>query len=324
MIVIFVGDSTDYLSLKASKFSQTATLITQDNYAQIESNKVYYISLGDFTDVSLFVDILNKADRIIYCPPNKWTDEKNNFSNMKEVTEYFLLFFKSFKIVNGLIDSAKEEKEIMLKLADKRKTNERQLWVAGCSLSHGVGVQSKEKYGYLLSQYYNLPVSFLTSPAASNQWAADQILRSNIKENDIVIWGITSTSRFPYYKNKESKLFHITPSFYRIYPWFNDIISVDRLTDKNLLYQTLTKIHEVINFCNSVKANLYLIGLLVSSKEMNFFHDLPNYYHLTRHFDIIGNSLIDIGTDNMHPGPEHHQWIANEIIGKIKIENNFL
>jgi hypothetical protein len=43
-----------------------------------------------------------------------------------------------------------------LNLADSRKTNSYQLWVAGCSFAHGIGIQRDQRFGQLLAEKLNL------------------------------------------------------------------------------------------------------------------------------------------------------------------------
>ena len=83
-----------------------------------------------------------------------------------------------------------------LTVVDQRKTAGQQIWIVGCSYAHGNCLEYiNQRYGQLVAEYYHLPVSFLTKPGSSIDWACDQILRADINPGDIVIWGITSVNR---------------------------------------------------------------------------------------------------------------------------------
>jgi hypothetical protein len=201
-------------------------------------------------------------------------------------------------------------------LVDTRKSQEYQLWVGGCSISHGIGVKKNQRFGQLLSDALNLPVSFLTKGGSSIQWAADQILRSDIRPNDIVVWGLTSFTRLPYYSN--GKIHHITPQTYKDNLEFNKIIPLDQLDGDNITYQNLAKIYAVINFCQKIQAKLFLFGILVDHQMLKWTADLPDYRQLHGCFDFMQNLFIDLGSDNTHPGPRMHQWYCDQMLKTIQ------
>ena len=317
MITILVGDITDYLAKEALRLDQHAKLITQANSKNLYDG-VYYTSLGDFEDLYEFVKTLEQAHHLIYCPPKIWSDHAQSNTNMKFWTEYYLLFFLNKKQISGQdkLPLMLEEKNVMLGLSDVRKADTQQLWIAGCSVSHGVGVDPNCRYGQLLAQKLDLPVSFLTQGASSVQWAADQILRSDIREGDIVIWGVTSFSRMPFYINKQIQ--HILPTYYDKNPKFNSTIPIERLDDDNMVYRNLASIHAVINFCAKAKARLFLFGLLVDIHALKWTADLPNYAQLYGCFGFDQGLYLDVGTDHLHPGPYMHAWYCDQIFTIVK------
>jgi hypothetical protein len=317
MICIFVGDTSDDLMQTATARDSSAQLITHLTNTSFTSG-TYYTSLGDCNDISTFVEILNHADELIYVPPVRWTDTKENISFMKRWTEFYLVYFSGTKKVvwpNNTLPV--NELNTMLGLADHRKTQQSQLWVAGCSISHGIGVQEHERYGQLLADELKLPVSFLTEPGSSIIWNADQILRSNIRSGDIVVWGLTSQNRLPFYYNKQ--LHHLQAGYYVKNPTFNQIVDINRLDDDDVIYRSISVIHQVINFCHSIDAELHIAGLLIAEKFAPYTVHLPQYLQLANRFGLDkSNMFLDVGTDNMHPGPKMHQWYAEQILKKIK------
>ncbi len=156
MIVIYVGDVSDRVRLQAQEYDPAAQIITQNNFKNLKSG-TYYASLGDFDGLSEFIDTLSQADKLIYVEQQQWSDVKNNFSYMKYWTEFYLHFFYSRKhVVFPKLDLAQP----MLTLADNRITPHQQLWIAGCSISHGIGVDKSQRYGQLIANNLGLPVSF--------------------------------------------------------------------------------------------------------------------------------------------------------------------
>jgi hypothetical protein len=304
MITILVGDVSEYLATHALALDADAKLISQNNFNNITPG-TYYTALGDFADIKSFTIALSVADTLVYCPPDIWSD-----SVMKKWTEFYLQFFSSRILVHGL-DKIKKNQNIqsMLHLVDSRKTNQAQLWVAGCSCTIGVGVTDDQRYGQLISNRLNMPVSFLAESGSSIPWAADQILRSDIRTGDIVIWGLTQSERFPFYHNH--KVEHISAADY---PKFSKIMPLDRIDDDNQYYSVLTSIHQVLNFCNKLNVKLVLAGIMVHYDFISYLSELPNFIQFCHAQTVKNNSYLDYGTDQRHPGPKTHAWYAAEIL----------
>jgi hypothetical protein len=306
-IVFFVGDVTSDLEKSAKQLDPTAQLITQQNCFDIGPG-VYYVSLGDFTGLAEFARCLDQADQLIYCAPEVWTSQ-----DMQYWTEYYMMYFYSHKTVTGFQSANTRTK--YLELQDQRQSNGPQLWIAGCSVSHGDNVEHHEKYGLILANRMNLPVSFLTMPGSSIGWAADQILRSDIRGKDTVVWGITSPDRFAFFDHTVQ---HVTQGYYQRNPEFDKKISMETLTDENTIYQALTKIFQVIEFCKKTQVNLIVAGILVQKEFLEYLYDLPNFIQLWGAPECDWtHGFLDLGSDQQHPGPLTHQWYADQLYKKI-------
>lgn len=315
-VVILVGDVGDYLSEAAKELDSTATLLTQDNSDNLKAG-IYYTSLGDFSNLNSFIRLLEKANTLIYQPPTQWSDvDQNGFSYMQEWTEFYLLYCQSRAEVLEIQNIQTDDIKSMLELSDYRKSEQPQLWSVGCSITHGVGVLPSERYGQLIADSLNLPVSFLSSTGSSISWAADQILRSDIRSGDIVVWGLTSTNRLPYYQDKA--VTHVNVSYYQKNPKFNSIIDMSRLDEPHMKYQSVTSIAQVVNFCQKVGAKLWLAGVLVDRHFIKYASYFPNYIQLLGNIGCKESEMfIDLGSDNSHPGPLTHKYYAENIINKI-------
>lgn len=294
-ITLFVGDVDIELSLEAKKLSKNAKLVTLNNYSNL-SQGVHYCSLGDLKNESNFTQVLQQADRIIYFPPKQWSNNK-----MREITEkilgYFLLYSNNVENFNpsfefNLVD--------MLAMADKRKVKTKQIWIAGCSISHGIGVSPNERYGFLLGEKINLPVSWLTKPGSSIAWAADQIIRSDIKENDIVFWGITSPDRCDIWSGHDRLLGKNNYDF-------SEYFTKKFIVSDTLFYNSITAVHRVIKYCCSIKAKL-ICATLLPGLELS----LKNCKNFINLYGIHKEKFIDLGNDNFHPGSNSHKFYAEK------------
>jgi hypothetical protein len=314
MITLFVGDVTEYLSVTAKLHSTDAKLITTKNYKRIKAG-TYYISIGDLISDEKFQSALMQADVIIYTPPiDQWSDIRT-----KDRTEYWITVMRAFED-KTVVNADHLELPLLskfLQLADGRKSNSPQLWIAGCSITHGVGVEKSERYGQLLSDQLNIPVSFLTAPGSCIAWSADQLLRSDVRAGDTVVWGLTTVGRLSWFQdNKELK--HINIYTYMDYPGFDNPFEITRIWEQDRSYDAITKIHQVINFCAKIGAKLYLAGILIDLRRysLDFDNFIPFYSGVKEKYQ--DDQFLDIGTDpERHPGPRTHQWYADKILDRI-------
>lgn len=313
-VTLFVGDCTKDLARHATSFNSSAFLVDFDNYKKFlthsESNLVAYTSFADLPKITnkecVFYQVLNHADKIHYHPPEIWSDHSDEFSlqNMQQITEYFLYLINSEKKnVQGL-DLSKYNSTPYLKLQDIRKINQRQLWLAGCSVSAGVGVEPNQRYAQIIADRFNLRVSDLSRGGSSLEFAADQILRSDIQKDDVVLWGLTSEYRALIWNRKTSLSSSINPYNFD-YHYTN---RADDIADETRLFKAVTCYFQVRNFCQKVGATLIAIPILCSEALQLLLHSDEYYYQLP-----YSPCYLDVGSDNSHPGPKQHQWYAEQI-----------
>jgi hypothetical protein len=334
-LTVFLGDVQDYLAGQALAHDASAWLLDQSNYKTLDTkrqagNVTVYTSLGDLSkDLTVVHFILSQANTIFYCPPLVWSDNKkvdvvDPGSSIQGLTEILLLLLPaSVEVVNfSPFSPAQSDPRALI---DQRKTDSTQLWVAGCSISHGVGINPTERYGELLAKDLALPCSFLTRPGAAIDWAADQILRSDIKIDDLVVWGITAWNRLTYIHNNQL-LEGVNVSTYKTFPEYNDIISINQLLSDQTLYNHYYSIQQVINYCKKIKAKLFIVGLLPANYSLlGFLKSLENYIHipytLTYNDSMLFQKFEDLGDDLLHPGPKQHQTYKNTILDFINQHN---
>lgn len=327
-LTVFVGDTSPDLASKAQQFQADAYLLDSSNYkdflrTDFLSATTVYTSLGDLPkDENVMCAILDKATHIVYCPSLQWSDRStidiyDPTSSMQGMTELLLSIFSKIKNnVTGL-DRSKYVISKLTELADVRRSNHQQLWVAGCSIAHGVGVNKDETYGNLLSNMINIPVSCLTMGSSSVEWAADQILRSDIKDGDIVVWGLTYAHRTTWWNENQNKLQYATlNNIKKINVNVPAFVLEGLLTSKTQIYRSVIAVNQVVNFCRKVNAKLLIASFVATDPLVIQLEHLPEFaeYKLPCHPQVFA----DLGTDNEHPGPKQHQLYAEFCLDQLK------
>jgi hypothetical protein len=301
-LTLFVGNNDHTVRDVAIKFNDAAEIIVKDNLKNLNNINIGYISLGDHS-LKDFYQVLDVAKELYYVPTNSW-DHKET----KEQTEQLLIYFSYKKYVYNL-PIVNKNYFISTPLIDTRKTTNSQIWTAGCSFTEGVGVETDQKYGYLLGKHLNKPVSCLAHRGSSIAWAADQLLRSDIQKDDIVIWGLTGISRMAFYNNGEVN--HITNST------DTKQINLKYLVTDHMLYTAYTCIQQVIQHSKILGYKLILLYFPINLIEFNFrMMNWLEQFDCVLYFNL--DNFIDYGTDKIHPGPKTHQFYADSILKFLK------
>lgn len=315
--VIYFGDNDSSIAASAQMYDSTASLIDHKNYKHfLESNSggTYYTSIADLPkNLEVVYSILKKSDYIVYNPPLKWSDHRiidplSVTNSIQGLTEYILLKISAVVEVKNI--NLCYPSNFHLKLSDTRKTNNSQLWIVGCSVSHGIGVTTEERYGKLLSDRLKLECSFLTAGGSSIEWAANQILQSDLRSKDIVCWGLTNYCRIHYYYN--NKLHHILSNSYTKDKKLNSVLPIDFIMNENRLFHVIESIKSVINYCKKLSIKLIIFPIVDDRQFLRFLHNESCFYR----FNFPSNQknelpFYDFGTDNSHPGPLTHKLYSN-------------
>jgi hypothetical protein len=308
MKLLIIGDRSHELSAWAISMFPHSKLLTNDNFDDVKKpSDIFYTSASDLNYFN-FIEAVNKADDVILHKPEsgQWSDDV-----VKQTTDLWLR--KTEKYIENIRDPAN-----LLEQTDDRKTQEKQIWSCGCSFSAGYGLEDIDsRYGQLIANELNLPISFLANPGTSISWAADQILRANIKKNDIVIWGITSIERFMlFHKNKIFNVLNLSIDDDN-YDYSKDLMQ-KKLVDSDRIMYAIKNIFQVDNFCKLIGANLILfphhnLSLAKSEKILlDYITPMDNC--------IKPSAFVDYTNDKLHPGPMTHSNWANEISEFIKVK----
>lgn len=312
---LIVGDTQQYLAEYATAKDSSAYLITLDNVNQ-EHHGTAYTSLGDLSGVKELFHLLSMADQITYRPPDRWSDgqtSKDKFS-MAWLSEHYIGIAKNLfgTSVDFLPTSWSIEDPV-----EPRKVDTKQLWVAGCSTTFGVGVSAEEKYAEILSKKTNLPFSLLARPGSAVSWAADQILRSDVRAGDIVIFGVTTFYRITIFENQTVK--HVGLHNYKNF----SELTLQQLDSDTRIYETLCAVDQVSNFCNKIGAKLILIGIHANLELSLRLSIYKNFIFCHGKFGTdLRDEWLDLGNDiehgDPHSGPKTHQMYADLILSKAK------
>jgi len=317
-LTLFVGDSGEYLADHARRHDSKSVLIDHNNFSQYlrshDTNITAYTSLADLPKIdqssSVMHDLIHLASDVYYHEPMTWSDHTKVFDHWssKRLLEYYLWEVDRRKHnLRTDLDLRSWKDTLYLNQLPPRTTHDQILWIAGCSVSHGVGVNNDQRFGALLSQTLDRSVVWLTRSGSSIEFAADQILRSDIKADDIVIWGLTSEYRFCRWNSDKKKLDHHNP--HSLETSDNRSMGTDL---EQRLYISLRSVHSVINFCHKLSAKLIMLPILCTETLRLALHDCPVY-----HEPQYRPSWLDLGTDGIHPGPRQHQYWAEFLLEKL-------
>jgi hypothetical protein len=201
-----------------------------------------------------------------------------------------------------------------------KKSNKSSLWVAGCSWSIGEGVESDERWGYLIAKELDAEEINLATSGGSIWDASDQILRADIQKGDIVVWGLTSLGRVDVVYDNHLRSFSVIDSL--DIPQTRDYYNPRYFWSNTQCLSAMRQIQQVINHCDKIGARLYLVNFLDRTWSPFILSGEENYLDLRCEFDddTLLYKMTDYGTDSHHPGPKQHQEYAKKISNYIQGE----
>jgi hypothetical protein len=188
------------------------------------------------------------------------------------------------------------------------------MWISGCSFSEAVGVTKEQRWATLLANKLNMPYTVLAKGGTGNTHQARKLLSEDIRENDVVIFQITTPDRETIFHPKLGPL-HVNVGMYDIVSDLYKLYPPDRLDEITLVYNQIRDMRNVINFLQKTKARFMFwspgVYLSMGSYLMEYFRHRENFY-------MYLDSMADLGTDNDHPGPETHKQYADFVFEKFK------
>jgi hypothetical protein len=313
-----------YISHSRHKFDDKSKLLDNTNLNKalsINEQIDYHTSIADIQFENIQRTI-QSANEIILVDLDLYNDNLKDgdyFQYGRLVNELFRVRdkVKNFEWIDKL------DYNFFNRVLKQRTSDNPILWTLGCSVTYGVGVKYNERWGSILSDKLGMLEISLSLPGHSNGWCADQILRSDVRSGDIVLWGLTDISRIEYAKNWQLHSVPITG--YSKLPASLQHYNLDYFDSQTKFVSTIKNILQVKNYCEKINAKLYLINLMDTTYFKSVFNKLPNYTDCAVERNYYGYNdpldFIDLGTDQQHPGPLQHQEYASKILKLIK-ENN--
>lgn len=213
------------------------------------------------------------------------------------------------------------------------------LWVVGCSIAHGVGVATNQRWGAVLAHQLQMDAEFLTAEGSSIEWAADQILRADIQPNDVVCWGLTTPNRTAWY-DEQGRVHHILNVYYDHSPDFDHIKHRRHLVDIDLAYKSVNHVRQVQNFLTKIQCH-FVIGYTLPGLKQHcqiMLQHLESTPGFTVMFDIntvndldaqsflhsthsAHRAFVDLADDGLHPGPRQHWQYAQLFLQGLDLTN---
>jgi len=298
---------------------------TFDQYLNDQHGHDVYTSLEDMhLKLENIQHFLDSADRIIFVDINLKFVLETFDKDINAFTWRNLLRLAStcFEKTQG-IEFLQELDQNIYKSAHQKRTNDPTIFVAGCSITHGLGVKNSERYGEIVANKLNMPCIFLSKSGASIQWNADRILQADIRPGDIVLWGLTSLTRATLSFDNVYDWTGVPISAYTLLPKTQQIFTLDYFSSQTLITATVKQLLQVENFCKKIGARLYLANLLEHEIVGLLYHSQPNYIDCITNWGDHqnANGWIDLG-DKHHPGPLQHQIFADQILSVIQSDTN--
>jgi len=320
-IILYIGDEYKLQRIDAIK-NNKSTFIDSASYEEYleltNGNHIVHTSIGDLPKISksqnILYDVINKAHKIVYLPYPEITNygkyfdfsrEDNANFDYKSMVEYILSYINDIKDnVEGL---SKTNFCPYLHLVNGNRLHTRTLWVVGDNIVSGKGLIDKEdRFCELVSKDIAIPLRDISQGGISIEWAVDQIIRSDIKEGDIVIYGVTSEYRTPKWDCYENKAILDR----RLYMRYNE----------TRLYKGITSLYQLEKYCDLLGVTLILLPLLVTPTMIRFMQGLHSFCHITYRNDYIDYASNwedpDLG-GLVYPGIEQNKEWANICINRI-------
>lgn len=273
-------------------------LITDDNFQIDRRAKKFHTSMGDISAGNLiaFCQTVESVEFVDY-----------GFKDIPKTRDVTIMVLNvlSHKLN---IKNYKPGPVVELDFTMTRPTSDSVLWVFGCSYSHGVGVNPKQKYSSLVQQKLDLPLVDITKPGTSTRWGLQHLIHADIKSTDTVIWQITPYDRFT------KKTSFTDPSTEVLLKnQSKDVLAF--VNHPQLVFDHISLIDYGVQILRSIGCKFCMIS--IENKSSYSVQCLKEYTKFPE-YCYIPNFTIDVGSDNEHPGPNSHLLVAQSILNKLQ------
>lgn len=278
----------------------------------IESDEVndYHTSISDLEERNISLAIKNSKEVIVI---------DIDFTDLTFGIGRLLNELSNPGISVKFVNCKKIDPQEINKLKEKRLNNDPVLWVAGCSITAGTGINESDRYGKLLADKLNLSEVLLAKGGSSILYSADQLLRSDIRSNDIVVWGLTNIPRVEIFDTNATDFRPVTITGYDSIDKSLQYWNLNYFSSSTQSLLCIRMILQVINFCKKIGAKLYLANMLDITWIPVILSGYNNFINFVKEVDLTcSTTFIDLGSDNLHPGPKQHRYYAEKIFNLIE------
>lgn len=308
--ILYLGDGSLKFANQVQLLDKSAFLVNNKNIIKFKlGEKSGYSSLADLSDIGNtpeFTNLLDSADQIYFIEsPSVSNVNVYNLDPSNLIEIYLENYNYSTNKVVGLKNFCLRKFKEFNELKIDRISN---IWIVGCSVTYGIGISKNDRYGSIIEKELGVTAQYIAVPGCSNMWIADQILEADIRENDIIFWGLTNAQR-TYFRTKDNVL-HLSVGNNINSIKLKEIFDIDRLNDYNILYQNINSIIKVMKYANNIGAKLFMQQVIPNPILSPFLNGLENYSPSLGHYQ----PYIDLGFDDMHPGPKQHKIFAKNFI----------
>jgi len=318
-LTVIVGDTQSYLADYAYDIDQQSYLVEYANLKEDHSG-VVYTSIGD-VGLEGLINILFKANKIIYCPPSEWSDNAtiNDRYSMAQSSYIHCKLISTLQQVTFDVCNINDTPSLDAPCVTPRQSQTPNLWIAGCSTTAGSAIDLNEVYWKYVSNKLDISTVNLALASTSLQWQSDQLLRADLQKGDKIIWGLTNSNRFPWYITGDV-IEHIGIRFFEKpeAKKFKGIVTEKTVTDFHWHHVGIRAIRQVENFCKKMEVDLLLAGIHVDNEISSLLCSQSNFVMINEECGLGWNSAyLDFGTDNLHPGPKTHKMYSEKILNRI-------
>jgi hypothetical protein len=273
-------------------------LITDKNFRHyLGTPGQYHTSLGDITAENLLT-IANTECTFIFV--------NSGFDNSIELFEKTKIFLNSVYDTHKVIGYARPGPRTYAEESIVRPSGNT-LWVFGCSLSAGVGVDQSELYSTMLGNQLGLSVTTVAKSGSSTQWSLRQLLHADILPGDLVIWQLTTIERFTV---KQSNV------------WPQDVMlknasreQILSTTDEQLWFNQIELVNYGVQYLRAIGSDFYMVSLDSQSSVLD--RCLEQYTRYPE-YCYVPDWQVDVGEDNLHPGARSHLLLYQSLYRKLR------
>jgi hypothetical protein len=302
--VLIVGTNLPFTSESYKKFNLPQSTLVVDAE---QDYQIGHTSLQEFKSVVHFENVLHSADIIFWdhSLPEHFPSESDYYD--------LLHYLKSFQYKTGKIKNFQSISDDPYSWRINTPVIlSNHVVVLGCSLTRGLELESPDQcYAAILSKRLNRPYVNLGQPGGSYQKLFDIFFQIKLHPGQIIILQLPPIHRLRYCQN-DRKLYDIIMSHDESKN-IDDIIMT--FNDGFLFYDLYTKIKAIVSFSKAMRLKLCFFMHDYERNTVGNIKDRTIFYHMPEYIPdkIMGDCVKDFGSDNLHPGPKSHQYIAQII-----------